>query len=75
VTAMAAKTDGEGVVVLDIENGQLDAMVSVVRLLDGYVMVAVTENGKCRRATITPDQARVIARALTAAAKDNEGKR
>ncbi len=74
MTTMAAKTEGEGVVVLDIENGCFGAMVSVVRLGNGYVVVAVTEDGKCRRATITSEQALVVARALTSAAKDNERK-
>jgi hypothetical protein len=62
-------TTGEGFVILDLDDGQLDGMVSVVRLEDGYVMVAVTDNGKCRRAIITSDQARALANALTEAAK------
>lgn len=62
-------TEGQGVTVISLDTMEADETVSVVRLHDGYVLVAVSSHGKWRRATVTADQALVLSKALADAAR------
>lgn len=57
-------TPSHGATFVDLEQGTDFPSASVVKLEDGYVMIAVTEHGKQRRVTLSGEVAAAFARAI-----------